>query len=183
MLLQNFYNAVTWGLKSSTTTSSKSLGVYSPTGSYYTTSNPPTPYTFFTIPFLPVARQTTDSFTTVAQSNVAPNVLAIVFGSDNTPPSISDYYVKSIITNLVCTAVSTSSDDNSATVTVTINNTNSSSVTINEVGICCTPWAFYTLNLKGSHMCIWREVLSEPITVEAEGYFTYSYTITLDYQY
>lgn len=95
----------------------------------------------------------------------------IVLGTGNTAAQASDYKMESeITTNLGCTAVGyTVSDDcKRYTVTKTFQNTSEEGLIVKEIG--------FLVGIYGGNVLVAREVLAEPMTIEAGKVFNVSFT-------
>jgi hypothetical protein len=90
----------------------------------------------------------------------------VAFGDGDTPPTLDDYCLSgNHIINHNTTVLGEINDNfDTATVTYTVTNTGDSSFTIKEVGVYVTAGG-QTHNTA----LVWREVLSEPVTIEAGG--------------
>ena len=95
----------------------------------------------------------------------------IAFGSGTTPPTIDDYAVEALISNISATATRVINLENGHRVYITFINNNNTSITINEVVM------YGSLNASGfaANPALLREVFETPITVEAGESFIYSW--------
>lgn len=106
-----------------------------------------------------------------------PSSLAILFGSGTTPVAIDDYNLEQPISNIEYTAIDNNYTENSFTITITAHNLNSSEISVSEVCFFgnMAPAGFYSQIVSA----LYREVFDSPITVPADGYFKFSYTIQM----
>lgn len=103
----------------------------------------------------------------------------IVFGSGTTPPSLSDYTIESVISNISFLGSYVGGSDTQKTFTYSYQNNNGSEITINEVCIFGGVGGIGSYqNVVYSPTCAtYREVFSTPLVVPAGGTFDYVITV------
>lgn len=93
----------------------------------------------------------------------------IVLGSGNTPPTIDDYCLESMITSGLSPKTIISNDENGdLKYTITMTNTSQNPITIGEVGIMSKVYTGANTNTSNI-VLMERTVLEEPITIPANG--------------
>lgn len=104
----------------------------------------------------------------------------VIFGDGDTEPTEDDYTLSgNIITGIAYTSKVTrviENNKNTRTVTYTITNNNSESITIKEIGY--VGYAKYNSGYAYS-VLLDRELLENPITIEAGGVGQITYTVTI----
>lgn len=127
---------------------------------------------------------TTNQAQTSIQSsyNIILPYFSIVFGTGTTPPSLTDYTVENLISNIMFTGSYVGGDGNTKTFTYSYINNNDEEITINEVVIFGGIGGIGGYTYSGSYptCATYREVLSTPITVAAGGTFDYVITVSYD---
>ena len=113
--------------------------------------------------------------------NSSVSSILLTFGSDNTPPQLTDYQCISKIDNIKILSIDSSTynpDFNEATTIIRFRNDNSSEITIREMTINCFPYP-YGVSGNISITAIYREVFDD-VVVPSKGDFllTYNYSLT-----
>lgn len=109
-------------------------------------------------------------------TNSYANNLFLVFGSGTTPVTINDYNLEKPISNLEFIDISNTYTEDSFTITITGHNLNAEEITVSEMCFFgCITVKGYTNRVSA----LYREVFDSPITVPADGYFKFSYTVQM----
>lgn len=116
-----------------------------------------------------------DNIVSSTTSSYATN-LYLVFGSGTTPVTIDDYNIESPILNLEFSKISNTCTEDSFTITITGHNLNDEEITVSEM---CFFGCIGPDESKYRLSALYREVFDSPITVPADGYFKFSYTIQM----
>lgn len=103
----------------------------------------------------------------------------IVFGSGTTPPSLTDYNIESLISNITFTESNVAVNGNKKFFIYTFRNANNTDITISEVCIFGGIGAIGGYKYNGSYpkCATYRETFSSPLTVPAGASFDYIITI------
>lgn len=109
-------------------------------------------------------------------TSTSANNLYLVFGSGTTPVTINDYNIESPILNLEFTDIRNTCTEDSFTITITGHNLNDEEITVSEM---CFFGCIGTNDGGRIISALYREVFDSPITVPADGYFKFSYTVQM----
>lgn len=112
----------------------------------------------------------------------------LLFGTDNTPPTVDDYKLAGdVITNCTYSMTRTSAiaeDGSEGTLTnvYTITNNNDAEITIGEIGLYSEQCWWTAYNTYTSYPVLFeRTALETPITIPAGGVGQITYTIKMNY--
>lgn len=104
----------------------------------------------------------------------------IVLGSGNTPPTIDDYCLESMITSGLSQKTIISNDENgNLTYKATMTNISQNPITIGEVGVISKVYTGAN-TATGKIVLMERTALETPVTIEPDGVGQITYTIVVD---